>query len=357
MTTIALKQDEVLLVASRGEQAQHGLWLWENQSGGWRGRQIDTVRQLSALTGHPHLRVVYGTAGIGQEGTLHAWRIDKDGEATLSAKSSRGAEPCHLVVDPSGRLLIATNYTSSTLALQRLGADGSFEGPVDLVKLSGGGPETERQDDAHPHQVFFIGETLIVIDLGADLVREFRVDLDRSGPDTIEETGITKVPAGSGPRHGVVLRDGRLAISGELGENLLIGHVGRAVDQWANVRSTRLNGPAKTRWARNYPGDIRRSDDGRYVYFANRSYNTISTFDVSGPLPTLVNEIDTTVDWPQHILVRAQHLVIAGWDSSRVAAMPLRDGVPHGVTDLFECQGAGWLHAHQLGQNSLGTRA
>lgn len=349
MTTVALEQDEVILVASRGEQAQHGLWLWENQTGAWQGRQIDTVRQLSALTGHPHLPVVYGTAGTGQEGTLHAWRIDKNGEATLAAKSSRGEEPCHLVVDPSGRLLIATNYTSSTLALQRLGADGSFDGAVDLVKLSGGGPETERQDDAHPHQAFFIDEKLIVIDLGADLVREFRVDLDRSGSDAIEQIGSTQMSAGSGPRHGVVLSDGRLAISGELGENLMTGHLAQTVDQWASVRSTQLTGPAKSRWDRNYPGDIRQSGDGRYVYFANRSHNTISTFDVSALLPVLVNEIDTTVNWPQHILVRPQHLLIAGWDSSRVVAMPLRDGVPQGVTDVFECQDAGWLHAHLLG--------
>jgi 6-phosphogluconolactonase len=348
MTKLEMDSNEVLLVASRGEQTQHGLWLWKYRCDKWQGRQIDTVRQLSALTGHPHLPVVYGTAGVGQEGTLHSWKIDRNGEIPLSSKSSQGAEPCHLVVDPSGKLLIATNYTSSTLALQRLGPDGSFEGPVDLVKLSGSGPEVERQDDAHPHQAFFINDTLIIIDLGADLVREFRVDLSESGVCNIKEIGRTQMPAGSGPRHGVVLPDGRLAISGELGENLLTGYRSHEEDQWENVRSTLITSLAITRWSRNYPGDIRRSGDGRYIYFANRSHNTISTFDVTKTLPTLVAEIDVTVNWPQHILVRPQHLLIAGWDSSRVVALSLNDGIPHGVVDLFECDGAGWLHVHRL---------
>lgn len=340
--------NEVLLVASRGTEARHGLWLWRNAGGNWSGRQIGTVDQLSSLTGHPHLPVVYGTAGIA-EGSLHAWRIDAGGEEKIGEIASQGGEPCDLEVDPSGRLLIATNYTSSTLALQRLDANGGFTGNITLVRLSGGGPEIARQDDAHPHQVFFNGETMIVIDLGADLVREFRVDPDAADDALITEIRATPVPPGTGPRHGVVLADGRLAISGELGENLITGHLGQGVQGWANVRSTRLTGPAKTRWDRNYPGDIRRSDDSRHVYFANRSYDTVATFDVTGDVPTLVSELDTTIHWPQHILVRDDYILVAGWDSSRVIAMPLADGVPQGVEPLFDCEGAGWLHAHRIG--------
>lgn len=347
MSQVMFDPGQVLLVASRGTESRHGLWLWQNDSGQWRGRQIDTVRQLSSLAGHPHLPVVYGTGGVGQEGTLHAWRIDAAGERILSSASSGGAEPCDLEVDPSGRLLIATNYTSSTLALQRLDAEGAFSGTVELLKLSGGGPETERQDDAHPHQAFFVGDTLVIIDLGADLIREFRLNLDAGG-DLLTEVRATAVPPGTGPRHGVVLPDGRLAVSGELGENLIVGRLGEPVEAWTNIRSTRLTGPAKTRWARNYPGDIRRSVDGRHVYFANRSHDSIATFAVNGSTPELVGELDATVHWPQHILVRSDHILVAGWDSSRVVAMPLHQGIPQVVEPLFDCEGAGWLHLHSL---------
>lgn len=343
MSEFRLAEGQSLLVASRGIFELHGLTRWVEEGGRWRGKTLARVNQLSSLTRHPSLPIVYGTSRVGMEGEIHAWRIAGDTAVTLGEKSSEGAEPCHLVVDPSGRLLIVTNYTTSTLGLQRLAADGSFDGPIDLLKLAGGGPELERQDDAHPHQAFFNDGTLIVIDLGADLVREFTVDLSRHGTEMLTPTRTTAVPANTGPRHGVVLPDGRLAISGELGSNLVVGRLGEAAETWANVRSTRLAGPGKTRWTRNYPGDLQRSPDGRHVYFANRSLDTVSTFDVSGDRPVLVSEIDTQTQWPQHLLVTPDHVLVAGWDSSTVKALPLENGVPTGVRHLFDCPGAGWL--------------
>lgn len=342
-----LDNSEVLLVASRGAAAEHGLWLWTEGPRGWAGRQIDTVHQLSSLTAHPRLPVVYGTAGV-EEGWLYAWHIDAAREDRLSATLSLGIEPCDLTVDPSGRLLIATNYTTSTLALQPLGPDGAFNGPLSLLKLSGSGPEVARQDDAHPHQAFFRDDTLIVIDLGADCVREFTLDFTKAGAEILTEIRTTPVPPGTGPRHGAILDDGRLAISGELGENLITGHLGGSAADWADIRSTLCAGPAKTRWERNYPGDIRRSIDGRHVYFANRSYDTLATFDVTAAEPKLVAEIDTTVHWPQHVVVRRDCLLVAGWDSSRVVMLPLREGIPQAVRPIFDCAGAGWLHVYRL---------
>ena len=342
MSSFELGDGQALLVASRGTDKTHGLMRWTQRGGAWTGEHLATVNQLSALTRHPSLPVVYGTSRVGMEGDIHAWRIESGGATTLSEKSSEGAEPCHLVVEPSGRLLIVTNYTTSTLGVQRLAADGSFDGDIALLKLSGGGPEKERQDDAHPHQAFFNGDTMIVIDLGADLIREFTVDPDRAGADALIAGRTTAVPANTGPRHGVVLPDGRLAVSGELGSNLIVGRLGGSAADWVDIKSTLKTGPAKTRWERNYPGDIQRSPDGRHVYFANRSHDTISTFDVSGD-PVLVAETDTETAWPQHMLATADHVLVAGWDSSSVKALPLKDGVPTGVTHLFDCPGEGWL--------------
>lgn len=342
MSKFTLGEGQSLLVASRGIFELHGLTRWVQEGNTWRSKTLASVNQLSSLARHPTLPVVYGTSRVGMEGAIHAWRIDGDTSTTLGEKSSEGAEPCHLVVDPGGQLLIVTNYTTSTLGLQRLAADGSFDGAIHLLKLSGGGPEIERQDDAHPHQAFFSGDTLVVIDLGADLVREFGLDLSKPAPDVLTPARTTAVPANTGPRHGAILPDGRLAISGELGSNLVVGRLGDPAD-WANIKSTRETRPGKTRWSRNYPGDIQRSPDGRHVYLANRSIDTVSTFDVSGPVPVLVSELDTETQWPQHLLVTGDHVLVAGWDSSTVKALPLKDGVPTGVTHLFDCPGAGWL--------------
>lgn len=343
MSAFELAQGQALLVASRGTGPEHGLIRFVKQDGQWRGTRLATVNQLSSLCRHPTLPVAYGTSRVDDEGDIHAWRIDGDKAVTLGEKSSEGGEPCHIVVDPTGRLLLFANYGGCSIGMQRLDAEGGFTGPVDVLRLTGSGPETERQEDAHPHQLFFAGDTLFVIDLGADLVREYVLDFSRTGAAVLQETRQTQVPAGAGPRHGVVLPDGRLAISGELGSNLLVGRPGDAPEAWANVPSTRLTGPAKTRHTRNYPGDIQRSPDGRHVYFANRSHDTIATFDVSGQTPVLISELDSTVAWPQHLIATADHVLIAGWDSSSVRVLPLDKGRPGAAQPLFDCAGAGWL--------------
>ena len=118
MSNVTLSDGEVLLVASRGAEERHGLWSWSRGDRGWVGKQLATVTQLSSLARHPRLPVVYGTSRVGLEGAIHAWRIEDGRAATIGDKSSEGAEPCHLAVDPDGRLLIITNYTTSTLAIQ-----------------------------------------------------------------------------------------------------------------------------------------------------------------------------------------------------------------------------------------------
>lgn len=343
MSAFKLAPGQALLVAARGTKPEHGLTRWVQRDEQWHSKLLATVTHLSSLARHPTLPVVYGTSRVDDEGDIHAWRIDGEEAVTLGEKSSAGGEPCHLVVDPTGRLLLFANYNSCTIGIQRLDAGGGFDGPVDLLRLEGSGPESERQEDAHPHQLFFVGDTLFVIDLGADLVREYAVDPARAGAAVLKETRRTQVPAGAGPRHGVMLPDGRLAVSGELGSNLLVGHPGDAPQAWATVTSTLKTGPAKTRHERNYPGDIQRSPDGRFVYFANRGYDTITTFDVSGKAPQLVSELDATVAWPQHLLATADHVLIAGWDSSAVRVLPLDHGRPSDARPLFDCGGAAWL--------------
>ena len=332
-----------LLVASRGTGAEHGLTRWREHEGIWSGRLLAQVNQLSSLARHPTHPVVYGTSRMGDEGDIHTWRLGEHEATTLGEKSSEGGEPCHLVVDPTGSVLLFANYNSCTIGVQRLAADGRFEGPVALLLLHGSGPEAGRQDDAHPHQLFFVGDTLVAIDLGADLLREYAIDLARDGADILSETRQTLLPAGCGPRHGVVLPDGRLAVSGELGSNLLVGRTGDPPEAWADLRSTLRSGPARTRHLRNYPGDIQRSPDGRHVYFANRGYDTLTTFEVTGAEPVLVSELDTGVAWPQHLLATDSHLLVAGWDSSAVRAFTLKAGRPEASTTLFNCPGAGWL--------------
>lgn len=327
---------EALLVAARGDGPDAGLHRYILEGGDWRGGCIAQADGLSALARHPALPVVYGTAGSA-DGRLHAWRIEGEGARLLSTGRSGGDEPCALAVAPNGRALVVANYTSGTLALQRLSPEGGFDGPPETLALHGSGPDPERQEAAHPHQVIFDAGLLRVPDLGADLLRSY--DAELSGG--FVPRGADTMPPGTGPRHGVVLPDGRLAVTGELAATLVLGRPGAA--DWTSVPGSRRNGPARSRSPRNYPGDLQAAAAGGHVYFANRGHDTIATFDVTGPAAQMRDERDAGVAWPQHLLVHRGHLLVAGWDSGQIVAMPLEAGIPGPPRPILACAGACWL--------------
>jgi 6-phosphogluconolactonase len=285
------------------------------------------------------LPIVYGTASA--RGVVQAWRV-ADGAAAPLGEIPSGEDPCHLAVDPSGRLLVAANYGSSTLTLIALGEDGRF-GVAASLSLEGQGPDAERQETAHPHQVLFHDGLMLAVDLGADLVRRFAIDLSAPTARMLTAIAPLQAPVGSGPRHGVFLPGGRLAVSGELASSLVVG-ASAPLPGWFSVLSTGGSGPARSRSPRNYPGDVQRSEDGRFVYLANRGYDTIAAFDVMAGAPHRIAEVASGGAWPQHLLVLGDRCLVANWDSNLVTALHFTEEGFDGVAEpLFECPGPGWL--------------
>ena len=64
---------------------------------------------------------------------------------------------------------------------------------------------------------------------------------------------------------------------------------------------------------------------------------------MGGEAPVLVGELDAGVSWPQHLLLDGDELLVAGRDTSNVAALALVDGIPVSSRVLFDCPGAAWL--------------
>ena len=343
-----------LFVAGRGDGAGDGLHHFSRRDGVWRGRLVGPADDLAALCWHPTLPVVYGLSGLGR-GRLHAWGVDgvpTRAAVELAAMDCLGDIPCDLAVDPSGTILVAANFGSGTLSIWHLDSAGV---PLDagaMIQLSGRSESgLPSQAGPHPHQVVFHDGSLSVPDYGTDLIRQFTVDVSAPGPAALRERAGTPTPAGTAPRHLVLLpaagsgSTARVAVSGELGSTVLTGVLDATGSAWAEVPGTEHTGPARSRHERNYPGDIKLGTDGRTIYFANRGYDTVSVFDAGGEAPVPIVEIDSGVAWPQHLLVEERWLLVAGWDSSAVVALPLAGGVPGEAQHLFDCHGAGWLLA------------
>lgn len=324
-----------LLIAARGVTDECGLVRAEYVHGSWRKTQLTTTPELSALVAHPTLPILYGVSGSGR-GVLHEWRMSGAGVEMVAERDTGGENPCHVAISPHGTTLVVSNYSSSSVSVWKVGRDGSLAEAPRVSALAGSGVERTRQDQSHPHHAVFDGDLLRVVDLGADVVRTFSVGAD----GTLTAAGIRAVPAGTGPRHLVLLRDGLVALSAELSSRLLVGSLDGEPGQWQELSSTTRSVVGGTR---NYPSDVGASPDGRFVYLANRGSDTVSVFVVANGRARREREVYAAVAWPLHLAVFESWLCVAGRDSSEVSVFRLENGLPTSLVDRFECPGAAWL--------------
>lgn len=291
---------ETILIASRAT----GLYRATRRDE-WVVEHLAEAPLLAALEWHPTLPIVYGVGGS-DVGELYAWRVDDSGATLLHRGTSGGEESCALTVAPDGSWLVIANYTSSAIARVELGSDGiPTSDPVSTV-LAGRGPDDERQEAAHPHQVHIVDGDVIVVDLGIDAVVALR-----DGVVVATDT----VPAGAGPRH-AVLRDGEVvALSGELDETVLFKRDGA----WHARPSTDRTSPAKTRSERNYPGDLKEHEPSGTIIVANRGLDTVRFFAPTGDEA----EAESGAAWPQHLAVVGNTLFMTCEDDNVVTSMQL----------------------------------
>ena len=336
-----------LYVAAHGSGPDRGLYRFLNDGGSWKGQVLAVVDGLVALAAHPSLPVIYGVSGAGA-GVVHAWDISAEAPLEISNLPTEGEEPCHVAVSPSGRRLIVTNYESGSLAVWRLSDKGVPVGPAEVILLSGSSIDPERQRTSHPHQATFAEGLVYVVDLGADVVRVFKVSELGPAPSLTPLVEVA-TPANTGPRHLAVLPFGKVALTGELAGSVLTGRLDahlklrrESSSSWEVQLASRPTHQPKN-LQRNYPGDIKSSSDGQFVYVAIRGRNTISSFAVDTDAPRFIEERSSSVRWPQHLLIVGDDLIVAGRDSSCVVAITHRKGFMSKPRTLFECPGAAWL--------------
>ena len=133
------------------------------------------------------------------DGTVSAFDVVGDALVHRATVPSGGADPCHLLLDADGRTLFVANYTSGTLGVLPLDADGGFSahGPDQVLGHAGSGPDEDRQESPHAHFVALdpSGAFVLVVDLGTDEIRRYR----REDGRLVEDGIAAALPAGTGP--------------------------------------------------------------------------------------------------------------------------------------------------------------
>src|SRR5690606_4391475 len=109
-----------------------------------------------------------------------AFRIDrKTGALTyLNTKASHGTDPCHLIVDKTGRNVLIANFASGSVCVLPIAADGSLKEASCVIQHAGSSVDPKRQAGPHAHAVEIDAGNryAFVPELGADEVRIYELD-------------------------------------------------------------------------------------------------------------------------------------------------------------------------------------
>lgn len=153
-------------------------------------------------------------------GVLSAYTLHDSSLVRMNSVSSGGLWPVHCL--PHDGHLYVVNFLSATLVSIPLRTDGALDDYSQKLSFKRTGPlgPAPAQEAEHPHGIALdpSGGWIVVPDMGADLLRIFKVDQGRM----VEEESV-RVRAGNGPRHAVF--DGeraRLYVVGEVGNSLSI---------------------------------------------------------------------------------------------------------------------------------------
>ena len=168
-----------------------------------------------------------------------------------------GAHPCHMTL--LGRQAVIADYTSGTLTLLPLSADGLPCGGPEVLRFTGAGPHPVRQTCPHIHSSWLSpdGGSLVVADLGTDHIYRFPVVDGRIVTGSME---TFPMPPGCGPRHCAFGRE-VLYVATELSDEVLVlSWPEMLLQQRIVVNPLRPGGG----------GHLVLSPDGRFLYVSSR---------------------------------------------------------------------------------------
>lgn len=275
--------------------------LWRDGADGLCRLGSIALQSPSWVEPHPRLPVLY-VAQESKPGEVVVVDVAPDGSLRERQRAaSRGEFPCHLAVDGDGTRLVVSNYGDGAVGLWSLAPDGALAEPSRVWQLTGSGPVTDRQAQAHAHMAQLHDETIVVADLGSDALVELGLD------------GTSRVwlslPPGFGPRHFVLIGDDRAVLVGELSAELALIGLGPHPRVLDVVPATEFDGAL--------PSGI--TARGREVLVANRYAGTIAAFTVDGDRLVRGEEVRLPGDSPRAIASDGSRIFVCLQDAGLIA--------------------------------------
>jgi len=222
-------------------------------------------------------------------GIVTAFSIDtKTGKLTLlNQKASRGASPCHISLDHTGKFVLVANYTGGNLAVFPVEEDGRLGEASDFIQHIGSGPNHDRQEKAHAHWIDLSADNRFVLnaDLGLDEVFVYHFDASK-GKLTPNDPPFAKVGPGAGPRHLAFHPNGRFAyVIDELDSTVTSFSYDAKAGTLHELQS--VSTLPKDFSGKSNTAEVVVHPSGKFLYGSNRGHDSLAVFAIDPAKGTL----------------------------------------------------------------------
>jgi len=248
----------------------------------------------SFVAAHPNGKFLYAVNEVGDykgpnSGGVSAFSIDRaTGKLTfLNELPSRGADPCYITVDKTGKFVLVANYTGGSVIVYPVLDDGRLGEASAFVQHTGHGPNAERQEGPHAHSIDLSPDNrfAFVDDLGLDELLVYKFDAAK-GSLTPNDPPFAKLDPGAGPRHFALRPDGKFAyVVTEIGRSVTVFSHDAASGTLQRVQTLTTLPAGFT--GRNDDAEIEVLPSGKFLYASNRGHDSIAVFAIDSSKGTL----------------------------------------------------------------------
>ncbi len=287
------------------------------------------IRNSSYLAFHPTRQFLYCVNEFKEfegkaSGAVSAFRIDRTSGKLefINMKASRGTDPCHLIVDATGRNLLIANFASGSVCVLPIGPDGSLGDATDFKQHEGSSIDPKRQAGPHAHAVEIDKQNRFVFvpDLGMDKVIIYRFDPETGRLTPNEKAPFVASAPGAGPRQLVFHPSGKFAyLINELNSTMTAYRYYPATGALEELETLPTLPAGFSQ--HSTCAEVQIHPSGRFLYGSNRGHDSIVIYALGGDgRMSIVGHESTRGKIPRNFEVSpdGRYLAAANQDSNNI---------------------------------------
>jgi 6-phosphogluconolactonase len=244
----------------------------------------------------------------------------------MNEVAARGADPCHIAFDKTGKFALVANYTGGSVAVFPVQGDGHIGESSAFVQHAGSSINKERQEGPHAHWIETTPDNrfAIAVDLGLDELLVYRFDADaktKPGSLTTNSPPDAKLDPGAGPRHLAFHPNGKFAyVVNELQSSITAFSYDASHGELHKLKT--VSTLPKGFSGSNDTAEIKVHPSGKFLFASNRGHDSIAVFSIdshTGAL-TLVDHFPTQGKTPRNFEIdpTGKFLFVANQETNNI---------------------------------------